>query len=431
MIVIGFVIGLGIFRTATDAAQASLNSNVFFSAWILGGLIALCGALTYAEIGSRYPITGGYYKIFSYAYHPSIAFALNCVILFSNAASLSGVAIIGSEYILNVIFENGYPEYYNSVLGIIAIISFYGVNAMGLIMSSRTQNVLMIIKLSMLLIIIIAVIWPREIISHSENVVSLSGFDFINSLGAALVAVCFTYGGYQQSINFGEEVHNPVRTVPKGIVSGIIIVILIYLLVNNSYYQIIGFEELKTTKGIASRVAYEIFGNMGMKVFSILLFVAVLAYVNVILLSNPRVMYAMADDKVLPSIFKKKSGAHQVLLVNLTVFSMLSILTLIFASTFERILGFVMFLDSVGMVSSAATIFILRKRLVGEGQTSLYTMKWFPWTTIIFILAYLLVCYTIIRNTPHLALMGTVVFIGFLILFFVLQRFRSKGLSVN
>lgn len=98
MIVVGLVIGMGIFRTAATSAQYAIDSSVFFAAWIAGGLIALCGALTYAEIGSRFPVTGGYYRVFSYAYHPSIAFAINCVILISNAASLSGVALIGSKH---------------------------------------------------------------------------------------------------------------------------------------------------------------------------------------------------------------------------------------------------------------------------------------------------------------------------------------------
>src|SRR5215470_13420043 len=103
MIVIGLVIGMGIFRTAKDAASAALNPTIYFGAWIAGGLIALCGSLTYAEIGSRYPVTGGYYKVFSYAYHPSIAFAINCMILVSNAASGAAVALVGSEYITGVI----------------------------------------------------------------------------------------------------------------------------------------------------------------------------------------------------------------------------------------------------------------------------------------------------------------------------------------
>src|SRR5260221_709880 len=103
IIMIGLVIGMGIFRTAKDAASAAARPTIYFSAWIIGGIIALCGALTYAEIGSRYPVTGGYYKVFSYAFHPSIAFALNCSILISNAASISGVALIGAGYISKVL----------------------------------------------------------------------------------------------------------------------------------------------------------------------------------------------------------------------------------------------------------------------------------------------------------------------------------------
>ena len=100
MIVVGLVIGMGIFRTAATSAKDAIDPSVYFSAWLVGGLVALCGALTYAEIGSRFPVTGGYYKVFAQAYHPSIAFAINCLILVSNAASLSGVALIGSGYLL-------------------------------------------------------------------------------------------------------------------------------------------------------------------------------------------------------------------------------------------------------------------------------------------------------------------------------------------
>src|SRR5688572_14020060 len=98
MIVVSLVIGMGIFRTPANVAAATPTPTIFFVAWIAGGLVALCGALTYAEIGSRLPVMGGYYKVFSYAYHPSIAFAINCIILVSNAASGAAVALVGSEY---------------------------------------------------------------------------------------------------------------------------------------------------------------------------------------------------------------------------------------------------------------------------------------------------------------------------------------------
>src|SRR5437762_8056787 len=141
MIVIGLVIGMGIFRTAKDAASAALNPTIYFGAWIVGGLVALCGALTYAEIGSRYPVTGGYYKVFSYAYHPSIAFGLNSSILISNAASISGVALIGAGYISKVLIAPDAANWIKVLIAMSAIFIFYGVNMLGLRMSAGTQTV--------------------------------------------------------------------------------------------------------------------------------------------------------------------------------------------------------------------------------------------------------------------------------------------------
>ena len=363
MIVIGLVIGMGIFRTAKDAAAASSSPAYYFAVWILGGLIALCGALTYAEIGSRYPITGGYYKIFAVCYHPSLAFGINCIILISNAASLAGVALIGSEYIAPLIFQNP-TSFAESLIAISAIVLFYGVNLMGLRMSSQTQNVLMIIKMSMILILIAALFFPHLYNTNAQIISSAKNISAGNLLlfGVALKAASFTYGGYQQTINFGEEVQNPKKILPRGIVIGIFIIIALYLSVNYSYYKIIGFDELKTSKSIAAIVAEKMFGETGKYAFSILLFLAVLAYVNVLLLSNPRVMYAMSLDGILPAAFKKKEEKKDVLTVSLTVFAAICVIVLFFADRFDQILSFTIFLDSIGMATSAGAIFILRKR---------------------------------------------------------------------
>src|SRR6185437_5828317 len=152
VIVVSFVIGMGIFRTPANVAKAVSSPFIFFSAWIIGGVVALCGALTYAEIGSRLPVTGGYYKIFSYGYHPSIAFAINCIILISNAASLAGASLIGSEYISGVLFPHIQDPHIlqnrQIAISILSILIFYGVNLLGLKMSSRAQNVLTVIKIS-------------------------------------------------------------------------------------------------------------------------------------------------------------------------------------------------------------------------------------------------------------------------------------------
>src|ERR1043165_526430 len=160
MIMIGLVIGMGIFRTSKDAAGAALTPTIFFTAWIAGGIIALCGALTYAEIGSRYPVTGGYYKVFSYAFHPSIAFALNCSILISNAASISGVALIGAGYITKVVIGPEAANWIKVLIAMVAIFIFYRVNMLGLRMSARTQTVLILSKIGMIVMVIMGLFFP-------------------------------------------------------------------------------------------------------------------------------------------------------------------------------------------------------------------------------------------------------------------------------
>lgn len=428
MIVVGLVIGMGIFRTSADAANASLTPTIFFVAWIAGGLIALCGALTYAEIGSRFPVTGGYYKVFAECYHPSVAFAINCVILISNAASMAGVALIGSEYISQVLFATDPGASVKSLIAMVPILVFYGVNLMGLRMSALAQNILMIIKIGMLVLLISSIFFPAAAQQPAAAPVKeYRLFDYIKSFGIALIAVSFTYGGYQQTINFGEEIERPRKTIPRGIFIGLLIIITLYLAVSFAYFKAIGFENLKNAKGIASVVAEQMFGPVGRTVSSVLLFVAVLAYVNVLLLSNPRVMYAMSGDGILPASFRQKDEKRDVLTIALTAFATVGIVVLFFAKTFDKILGFTIFLDSIGMATSAATIFILRKRTRHLDDKGIYKIKLYPLLPLIFIAAYLFVGVSIVFNTPDLALVGTIVFIGFLILYFAVTRLRKKA----
>lgn len=431
MIVIGLVIGMGIFRTARDAASDSLTPSIYFAAWIVGGIVALCGALTYAEIGSRYPVTGGYYKVFSYAYHPSIAFSLNCSILISNAASISGVALIGANYITSVLFP-GASSGISMAIAIGSIFLFYGINAMGLRMSSKTQNVLMIIKIAMLLMVISALLYPP---SYEANNVPLmepindSFGNIITSFGLALVAVSFTYGGYQQTINFGSEVQDAPRTVPKGIFIGITVIIVLYLLTNMAYYNIVGFAKLKTSGEIASVVVGKMFGQKGSDAFSILLFLSVLAYVNVTLLSNPRVMFAMSEDGVLPKVFQKRWEQKNVYIVALTTFASIAMVVVFFAETFDKILSFTIFLDSFGMATSAATIFILRKRTKHLDKTGIYKMKLFPVLPLFFIAAYVFVSASIAINRTSIALTGVAVMIIFIVLYFIIPKRPPIGIE--
>ncbi|MFZ1260940.1 MAG: amino acid permease [Chitinophagaceae bacterium] len=434
MIVVSLVIGMGIFRTPANVAAASPTPLIFFIAWIAGGLVALCGALTYAEIGSRLPVMGGYYKVFSYAYHPSIAFAINCIILVSNAASGAAVALVGSEYITSVIIPDtkdvNYIQTVHIVIALAAIAIFYGVNMLGLRLSAKTQTVLTIIKIGLVLLLITPLFFVSGETSAASSLVTSSidpGFkEYIKAFGIGLVAVSFTYGGYQQTINFGAEVDKPNRNIPRGIFMGIFIIITLYLTINYAYVHVIGFEELKTSKNIAAIMASKIFGVNAERILSVLLFLSVLAYVNVLLLSNPRVMVAMSEDKILPSVFQKRNSKGALPLA-LTVFAGLAAIIVFWAKEFDTLLSFTIFLDCFGMVLSAGSIFIIRKRTAHLNGTGIYSMKLYPLLPLIFIAAYSFVAISLLINETRLSLIGLGVLAGFVALYFVVKLIQPNG----
>ncbi len=432
---------MGIFRTPANVAKAVSSPAIFYAAWIAGGVIALCGALTYAEIGSRLPVTGGYYKVFAYAYHPSIAFAINCIILVSNAVSLAAVALVGGEYITGVLIPQSqntgwllvtanahYIQNLQIAIAIAAIVIFYGVNLLGLKMSARTQNVLTVIKILMVILLISPLFFATP--SAHTVISSISGSgpvitEYLKSFGVGLVAVSFTYGGYQQTINFGEEVVNPKKTIPRGIFMGIIIIILLYLSINYAYVNVIGFEELKSAKNIAAIMASKVFGVNAERILSVLLFLSVLAYVNILLMSNPRVMAAMSEDKILPPSFKKRNVKTEALTTSLSVFAILCVLIIFWAKEFDTILSFTIFLDCFGMVFSAGSIFIIRKKTSYLNDSGIYMMKLYPLLPLIFIAAYTFVGISILISDTKISLIGLGVLAAFVILYFVVEAVKK------
>ena len=429
MIVVSLVIGMGIFRTPHDVAHAACTPLVFFSAWIFGGIIALFGALTFAEIGSRYPVTGGFYKIYSYCYHPAIAFMINCIILISNAASVSAVALIGAGYLKGLMpFEAGQ----GFVLGVAlaAVIVFFFVNYLGFRMSVKTQNVLMMAKIGILIFVCLGIFigsgGDATVAAASSPVPAASAFnlDTIRMFGVALIAVSFSYGGYQQTINFGGEVANPQRTIPRAIFFGIAIIVGFYLLVNLSYYRVLGFDGIQMSKSdLAARHAQQMLGGYAYQVMGFLLFFSVLGYVNIGLMSNPRVMYAMAEDKVLPAALMKMNQ-RQVLTVSLPIFAAVAVITLVFSREFEKILDRVIFLDSIGLATAVGSIFVLRRktRHLDASGAKIYKMKWYPLMPIVYILAYLFVSVSIVIKDPGAGLLGA----GLLAFFYLMYRIGKR-----
>jgi APA family basic amino acid/polyamine antiporter len=333
--------------------------------------------------------------------------------------------LIGAEYIIKVIFpERTDTQNIQVTLAISCILLFYAVNLLGLKMSARTQNVLTIIKIVMIILLVTPLFFASHI--HQNDVaapmIKPTLMQYIKAFGLGLVAVSFTYGGYQQTINFGEEINNPAKNIPRSIFMGIIIILVLYLGINYAYVKIIGFENLKVSGNIAAIMASHVFGNAAGNILSVFLFLCVMAYVNGTLLSNPRVMQAMSEERVLPAAFARRTNKTNVLLISLSVFTSLCTLIVFWAKTFDTILSFSVFLDSFGMVLSAATIFVLRKRTVHLDNTGTYKMKLYPLMPLLFMATYSFVAISIFIDKPYMGLTGFAILAGFIGLYFLLYR---------
>jgi APA family basic amino acid/polyamine antiporter len=422
LIVVSLVIGMGIFRNPASVAATSGTSSIFFSVWIVGGVIAMCGALTYAEIGQRLPAMGGYYKIFAQCYHPSVGFSVNSIILISNAASLAVVALIGADYVSDLLYGKPSGIFFNSMVAIVAVAAFFTINLFGLKTSSRTQNILIIIKVALVVLLISSIFKGVVIEPHGYEegspLYTLADKNPFSLFLISLIPVCFAYGGYQQTINFGGEVKE-TRIIPKGIIIGIIIVISLYLLINIAYSQVIGYDKMKNASAIGALLCEAWFGKAGSKVFDALMFLSVLAYVNILLMSNPRVMFAMSQDKVFPKIFSYRHPKSEALVPGLIAFSMVTIIITFFGKGVDNILNFTMFLDSIGMSTSAATLFVLRKRKQNEDLINGTWNKFTPVLAGFFVLSYFSIAVGVVLKDINAAIIG----VGLLILFLAVYYF--------
>ncbi len=428
MIVVSLVIGMGIFKTPGAVALKAGNEYLFFGTWIFGGIVSLCGALTFAEIGARYPNAGGFYKTLSYCYHPALAFMVEWVLALANIASIAAVALIGSEYINPILMPASLQNDTGiKIVTVSCVLILYVVNFIGIKMSARVQNVLTIFKVAMIILLCTAV-FQHDVPPTAIPVISLKG-NPIQAFGLCLIPVFFTYTGYALTINFGADIVNAKRNIPKAIFTGMGIVIALYLAINFAYYKVLGFGGLQQSNVLAAKMAEVVFGVWGYKITSLLMFLSVLAYVNVYIMSNPRVFYAMAEDGVLPKIFERVNPKTQVQEFCMTVYVAAILLLLFAGGSFSSLLNYTMFFNTIGLILGASAIFILHKKTKQLDTKDIFTIKWYPLVPLVFIASYLFVTISIFADDPKASLVCLGGFAVGLVIYFAATASRRKQLG--
>ncbi|MGP8213996.1 MAG: APC family permease [Bacteroidia bacterium] len=423
MIIISFIIGVGIFRTPSLVAEDAGRPSIFYLAWIIGGIMSIFGALTFAEIGSRMPVAGGYYKLFSICYHPAFAFMLNWAMVITNAGSAVGIAFLGAEYIRPVLVPLEWQHLISAKLiaaGVVTLL--FTLNFLGIRMGSRVQNILSILKIIMILGLCAAVFGNGNYLSSAPDI-ALPTPGVLGAIGLCLIPISFTLGGYQNTINLGADVKDPKRNMPIGIFSGMTVVVILYLLVNFAYCRVLGFNNLKTMSLPAAELAKSFMGEYGYKATSIIVFVSALGFINSSFMHNPRIYYAMAEDKVLPPIFKTVNPDTQIQEFALIFFFILAVVSILLLDSFNRIISYVEFIDTISLAFAAGAVFILRRREKKlKSEFTGYRVLLYPFVPALFIVLQLWVCYNIMTSQTTEALYGWVIFICGLPLYYIIKR---------
>src|SRR5882757_4206978 len=373
MVVFSLVVGIGIFRTPAIVAGAAGSTTLFFTAWIAGGLISLVGALTFAEIGSRYPRAGGYYRVVADCYHPTLAFMLNWSQTLMQGAGAAGVAFIGADYLMPVLLPPSWRTPHASlVLACAMMLILLVLNYRGVKPGAHVQNLLSILKIAMIvgLAALALLIAPRAtpMEPHSDAPAALR-------LASALIPCFYAYGGYHLTMNLGADLKDARRRFPLAIAAGMFTVVGLYLLLNFAYQRVLGIGGIADSKLVAAALSRATFGPAGEGLTSIAVFLSAAGFVNATIIQMPRSFYAMAQDGVLPRAFLRVNPDTQVQEMGLLFFGATMLVPAFVLGSFEKLLNYVIFTDTMTLAVVASTIFVLRRRGAGDGG---FAMRGYP-----------------------------------------------------
>jgi APA family basic amino acid/polyamine antiporter len=381
MVAIGSCIGSGIFVTPSEIAGMIPSPFLIILVWAVGGLITLTGALTFGELGALFPRAGGIYVFLSEAYGGWLGFLYGwAYLLIITSGSIAVLALAFSYYLsfLVPLSDSG-----KIITSIIVIILLTTLNVLRAKFGEIFSNVFTGLKIAGILIIILAGIFlGNSSLSFSAPSIPASGSG-LSGFGVALVGVLFSYGGWQHASFLAGETKNAARNVPVAMITGAIVVTLIYLLVNISYMLLLPVSTITTSEKIAAEAVSTVLPFGGSLVAAIIA-VSVVGTIGIYTLSAPRIYYAMAEDGL---FFKSIAKVHPVFRtpVNAIVTqSVWAIVLLLFWGTFEDLITYTVSVEWIFFTLAAAGIFIFRKKLKNTDRA--YKTLGYPVTPLIFII---------------------------------------------
>ncbi|HUO85712.1 MAG TPA: amino acid permease [Thermoanaerobaculia bacterium] len=403
MIVMGGIIGSGIFINPHVVARHVHTVPLILAAWAGGGVIALLGAFAYAELAALRPEAGGQYAYLRDAIHPAVAFLYGWgLLLVVQSGGMAAVAVTFARY-TNELIGSAIPEW---LLASAALLALTLVNCLGVRSGSNTQSALMILKLLAIAMLVVAgALWIRSSRLTLAPVLDRPpSFDLVFAFAAAMTPVMFAYGGWQTASFVSGELRRPARDLSIGLIAGVTGVVAIYLAVNVVCLRALGADGLALTPAPASAVMRLAFGEWGATLIAAGIAISTFGFLSQSMLTAPRVYYAMADDGV---FFRSVAAVHpksRVPVVAITLQGLVAVAIAV-SGTYEQILGYVVSTDFLFFAMTGVALIIFRRR--GKGiPPSGFRAPGHPWTTGLFILACLLVVAGSVARSPVDSLIG-------------------------
>jgi APA family basic amino acid/polyamine antiporter len=383
MIVMGGIVGAGIFANPSEVAHRVHTPFLILGVWVLGGFIAMCGAFIWAELATRLPGVGGQYLYLREAYHPSVAFVYGWgLLLVTQTGGMAAVAVIFASYFRGLTGVN----WGDGVLAAIVLLSLTAINCLGARAGSNIQNFLMLLKIAAIAALVALGMALGGGSLKSEPLLGQPvSFGLLKSIGAAMVPIAFAYGGWQTATFVAGEMRDARRDLSRGLLMGVAGVVALYLAVNIVCLRVLGPAGLDATNTPASDVMRVGLGERGAQWIAAAIAISTLGFLSQSMLTAPRVYYAMARDGLFFRSVGKLSGRSRAPVVAI-VLQGIAAIVIACSGTYGEILNFAITVDFIFFGMTAASLFVLRSRQVGAA-TAVYRAPGHPFTTILFVLS--------------------------------------------
>jgi APA family basic amino acid/polyamine antiporter len=420
MIVMGGIVGAGIFANPSEVAHRVHTPFLILGVWVLGGVIAMCGAFIWAELSTRLPGTGGQYLYLREAYHPSVAFVYGWgLLLVTQTGGMAAVAVIFSSY-FRALTEVTWSD---TVIAALVLLILAGINCLGARAGSNVQSAFMLLKIGAIAaLVVLGFALGGGSLKSGPLLAQPVSFGLLKSIGSAMVPIAFAYGGWQTSTFVAGEMRDARRDLSRGLLLGVAAVVGLYLAVNLACLRVLGPAGLDATTIPASDVMRIALGERGAQWIAVGILISTLGFLSQSMLTAPRVYYAMARDGLFFKSVGKLSPRSRAPVLAIVLQGIAAII-IACSGTYGEILNFSVTVDFIFFGMTAASLFILRRRQVGS-DSAIYRAPGHPFTTVLFVLSCAGIVGSAIVASPANSAIALCIMLAALPVYYYWSRFR-------